>query len=94
MKCTVSSPAAAGGGVAIGAANGLVAEGGNGCSTPPRGMAETEQRRLLEALAAAEGITARRDYALFHLMLATGIRVGSAVALEVEDVDLRVQPGY
>lgn len=29
-----------------------------------------------------------RDYALFHLMLATGIRVGSAVALDVEHVNL------
>ncbi len=34
------------------------------------------------------GFEAKRDYALFHLMLATGIRLGSAVGLDVTDVDL------
>jgi len=59
------------------------------CSPPPpRALSEDEQTRLLRVLAEAEGEKARRDHAMFHLMLATGVRVGSAVALDVEDVDL------
>ena len=57
-------------------------------SPPPRALSDDEQQRLLDALAAAEGPEAERDNALFACMLATGIRVGSAVALDVEDVDL------
>ena len=55
---------------------------------PPRGLSELDQRALLATLAAAEEPEARRDHALFSLMLATGLRVGSAVALDVEDLDL------
>jgi integrase/recombinase XerC len=55
---------------------------------PPRTMAPEEQGRLLDTLAKAEGYEAERDHALFRTMLATGIRVGSVVNLEVEDVDL------
>ena len=57
-------------------------------SPPPRALSEDEQRRLLDTLAAADGPEAERDHALFHVMLGTGIRVGSAVALDVEDLDL------
>jgi integrase len=39
-------------------------------------------------LQAAREPAARRDHLLIALMLATGIRVGSALALDVEDVDL------
>jgi len=60
------------------------------CSPPPpRCLAEGDCDRLLEVIAADRGDLARRDHALFHMMLATGLRVGSAVALEVRDVDLR-----
>lgn len=52
---------------------------------PPRALSENEQERLLVVLREQDG---GRDYTLFALMLATGIRVGSAVALRVEDVDL------
>ena len=55
---------------------------------PPRALSEASQERLLTALAAAEGETAARDHALFHLLLGTGIRLGSALALQVEDLDL------
>lgn len=48
-------------------------------------MSDDERDRLLAALKKGDS---PRDYALFHLMLATGIRVGSAVALMVEHVDL------
>ena len=57
-------------------------------SPPPRSLSAVEQERLLKALAKGKGTAAERDYALFHLLLATGIRVGSALALEVRDVDL------
>ena len=52
---------------------------------PPRGLTAEEQKRLLETLRREDG---GRDYMLFHLLLATGIRIGSALALRVEDVDL------
>jgi site-specific recombinase XerD len=52
---------------------------------PPRSLSVAERDRLLAALAAGG---CPRDHAVFHLMLTTGIRVGSAVALDVGDVDL------
>jgi integrase/recombinase XerC len=55
---------------------------------PPRTLAEDDQQRLLETLAKAEGHEAVRDHAMFALMLRTGIRVGSTVGLNVDDVDL------
>jgi integrase/recombinase XerC len=55
---------------------------------PPRTMSADDQQRLLETLAKAEGYEAERDRALFATMLRTGIRVGSVVGLNVEDVDL------
>lgn len=55
---------------------------------PPRGLSDDEQRRLLDALAAGTGWQARRDRMLFELMLRTGIRLASALALEVSDIDL------
>lgn len=59
---------------------------------PPRALSESEQKRLLAVLAeaeqAGEGPQAVRDHALFALMLATGIRLGSALALDRDDVDL------
>jgi site-specific recombinase XerD len=59
------------------------------CGTPPpKVLSEADAAKLLDTLAAATSPAGRRDHALFHLMLATGIRIGSAVALDVEDVDL------
>lgn len=53
------------------------------CGRPlPRALTDEESARLLAA------IDHPRDHALFALMLATGIRVGSALALDVSDVDL------
>ncbi len=57
-------------------------------AAPPRALSEDEQQRLLLGLAEGRGASARRDFALFALMLGTGIRVGSALALDVEDLDL------
>lgn len=56
--------------------------------TPPRALSEDEQRRLLAVLAETRGFEAERDHALFRLMLATGIRIGSTLGLRVEDVDV------
>jgi site-specific recombinase XerD len=59
------------------------------CGTPPiRALSEEEQGRLLLALDQGKGPAAERDRMLFVLMLGSGIRVGSALALEVGDVDL------
>jgi len=59
------------------------------CSPPPpRALTEDETARLMATLEAAEGFEGRRDYALFHTMLATGIRLGSAVAVNSGDIDL------
>ncbi|MBI1850652.1 MAG: site-specific integrase, partial [Planctomycetes bacterium] len=58
---------------------------------PPRSLSIDEQDRLLDALDKGEGFEAERDRMLFRLMLTSGIRVGSAVALNVEDVDIAGQ---
>jgi len=51
-------------------------------------MSSDDQKQLLAVLAKGKGSEGQRDYALFHLMLSTGIRVGSAIALDLSDVDL------
>jgi integrase/recombinase XerC len=59
------------------------------CSPPPpRALPDADSARLLKTIAAEDDPAARRDHALFHLLAATGIRVGSSVALGVGDVDL------
>jgi integrase/recombinase XerC len=59
------------------------------CGTPPpRALSDDEAGRLLLALAAGVGPEAKRDHALFALMLGSGIRLGSALALETRDLDL------
>ena len=58
------------------------------CGTPlPKALTEEEQGRLLATLAEADTEPDRRDRVLFELMLRTGIRIGSALAIRVEDVD-------
>lgn len=58
------------------------------CAPPrPRGPSEADAERLLAALATARTEADLRDWALFTVMLRTGIRVGTAVALDVEDFD-------
>ncbi len=57
-------------------------------SPPPRALSDEEQGRLLLALSKGTGPEAKRDAALFTLMLGSGIRLGSALALDVADVDL------
>lgn len=54
---------------------------------PPRGLHPDEQKRLLDVLAAADGAEAARDRMLVEVLLGTGIRIGSALALDVGDID-------
>jgi site-specific recombinase XerC len=56
---------------------------------PPRALHIDEEDRLLAVLTSAEGPVAERDRMLVLLMLRCGLRIGSAIALDVEDVDLR-----
>ena len=54
---------------------------------PPRSLRDDEQKRLLAVLAAATGPEAARDRMLVEVLLRTGIRIGSALALDVGDLD-------
>ncbi len=58
---------------------------------PPKAMTERDQSKLLQILAGAKTPGGRRDRVLFELMLRTGIRLGSALALRGDDVDLEAQ---
>jgi len=55
---------------------------------PPRMLTDDEVRRLLAAVDAHDTPAARRDGALIRLMLGTGLRISSALALRAEDIDL------
>ncbi|MCC7066739.1 MAG: tyrosine-type recombinase/integrase, partial [Planctomycetes bacterium] len=58
------------------------------CTAPaPRALHADEQERLLAVLAAATGGEAERDRVLVRLLLGTGVRLGSALALDVSDLD-------
>ncbi|MBI1850306.1 MAG: tyrosine-type recombinase/integrase [Planctomycetes bacterium] len=58
---------------------------------PPRSLSVDEQDRLTDILAKGESFEDRRDAVLFGFMLRSGARVGSTVALNVEDVDIHAQ---
>lgn len=59
------------------------------CGTSrPQEIPESDQGRLLAALAVGRGAAAERDHALFRFLLLTGTRVTAALALDVEDLDL------
>ena len=55
---------------------------------PPRGLTDAEVKRLLAVLDQANGDAAERDRMLVRLMLGTGIRLSSALAIAVENLDL------
>ncbi len=55
---------------------------------PPRALSDADRESLLGRLSAAEGPLARRDEMLVRLLLGSGVRIGSAVGLDVGDVDL------
>ncbi|MCC7171441.1 MAG: tyrosine-type recombinase/integrase [Planctomycetes bacterium] len=59
------------------------------CSPPPpKGMSASEIERLLATVATGSTPEAKRDYVLFGLMAATGVRLSSAISIMIEDVDL------
>ena len=55
---------------------------------PPRGVTENETERVLASIDGADGEAARRDGVLIRLMSATGVRLSSALAINVDDLDL------
>jgi len=55
---------------------------------PPRALSDDDVHRLLAAADAGRTDAARRDAALLRLLLGTGLRLSSALALRAEDVDL------
>lgn len=59
------------------------------CSPPPpRGLTDDEVDRLLKVLDSRSTFEANRDATLVRVLLGTGIRLHSALALRIEDVDL------
>jgi site-specific recombinase XerD len=54
----------------------------------PSYLSPDEAKRLLSAIPRSDGPVARRDHAMFSLLLGTGIRLGSLVALNADDVNL------
>jgi integrase/recombinase XerC len=54
----------------------------------PSYLSPEEAKRLLDAIPRSDGPVARRDHAMFSLLLGTGIRLGSLVALNADDVNL------
>jgi len=54
---------------------------------PPRALHDDEQERLRRVLADATCAEAERDRMLVELLLGTGVRIGSALALDVGDLD-------
>jgi len=59
-------------------------------SLPPRGLSAKDQERLIAHLrdSARQSATAERDQMLVALALATGLRLGSLLGLDVQDMDL------
>jgi len=54
----------------------------------PSYLSPSEAKRLLGAIPKSDGPIARRDHAMFSLLLGTGIRLGSLVGLDAGDVNL------
>lgn len=54
-------------------------------SASPRALTEPEQKRLIDVLKREDG---GRDYMLVALLLGAGLRIGTALALTTDDVDL------
>ena len=55
---------------------------------PPRPMTSADANRFLSAIKKHGDPLATRDYVIFRLMLATGIRLGALVRINVGDVDV------
>ena len=58
------------------------------CGTaPPRALADDDRDRILRVLNDADDAAGRRDGMLIRLLLGIGLRIGSAISLDVEDID-------
>lgn len=57
-------------------------------SPPPRALSDVDRERLVRTLDTATTPAERRDRACFRLLLGAGLRLGSAIALDVADLDL------
>ena len=55
---------------------------------PPRALQSDEAEKLFAVIRECEGKAARRDEMLFTLLLATGVRLSSALKLSVDDLQL------
>lgn len=55
---------------------------------PPKTLSDEEIARLLDVLSSDRAPEGKRDHVLYHLMITTGIRLSSAIAIDIEDVDL------
>lgn len=53
----------------------------------PKALSDVDAAKLLAALDGAHGADELRDRALFTTLLRTGLRLGSALALDIEDLD-------
>jgi integrase/recombinase XerD len=59
------------------------------CAPPrPKALSESDCQKLIDTLETASTPAERRDRVIFHVLLRCGLRVGSAVGLDAEDVDL------
>jgi site-specific recombinase XerD len=56
--------------------------------SPPRALRDAQVDALLALIDSARGEATSRDGVLVRLLLATGMRLGSALALDIEDLDL------
>jgi site-specific recombinase XerD len=59
----------------------------------PKGLTEPEVQSLLRAAGQTRHGLAKRNYALIELLLETGLRVGEAADLHIDDVDLHDRSG-
>ena len=55
---------------------------------PPRPMTSADANRFLSAIKKYGDPLSKRDYLMFRLMLATGIRLGALVRINVDDFDV------
>ncbi len=65
------------------------------CPPPPvRGMPDGDLTLLVATLKSADDPAAHRDLAIVRLLADSGMRLGSAVALDVEDLDLAAREAH
>ncbi len=56
-------------------------------ASPPRALSDAEVARLEALIGGARGAACERDRVFVRLLLASGIRLGSALGLDIEDID-------